>query len=232
MDKRINIGIVGDYSGNIYTHVALNESVAHARPQLQFQLETEWIPTEKINIDWLTTHPFDGFWIAPGSPYTNDAGVFELIRWCRENDFPLLATCGGFQYMVVEFARNFLGFDNAGHEETDPQGRFVISRLACSMKGQKEEVEITDNQSWLYDVLRKDKIWAYYNCSYGVNPIYTKTLNQYPMVFTAFNKDGEPRALEFKAHRFFCGTLFQPPLDSSVENPNPLLVSFFQKCAG
>jgi CTP synthase (UTP-ammonia lyase) len=231
MDKRINIGIVGDYSSNIYTHTALDESVVHCRSQLQFQLETQWIPTGEINSGWLSTHHFDGFWLAPGSPYANDAGVYLLIEWCRENNFPLLGTCGGFQYMVIEFARNFIGLD-AGHGETDSHGRLVISKLACSLKGKVEEIEITDKESWLFDVLRKDRITAHYNCNYGVNPDFVKTLNQYPMVFTAFNAEGEPRALEFKAHRFFCGTLFQPQLDSFPYQPNPLLISFFQKCSG
>jgi CTP synthase (UTP-ammonia lyase) len=50
-------------------------------------------------------------------------------------------------------------------------------------------------------------------------------------MFTAFSASGEPRAFELRAHRFYNGTLFQPALDSTPENPNPLLVSFFNKCA-
>lgn len=232
MEKRIQIGLVGDFSEKIYTHVALNNAIEHCKPQLKFTLETTWIPTETITDNFLAQHTFEGFWITPGSPYKNDEGVYKLIQWSRENDFPLFGTCGGFQYILVEYARNVLGFKTAGHEETEPHAeQLVISKLSCSLKGVFEEITITDKQSWLYRVLKTDKITGQFNCSYGVNPTYQNVLNQYPMVFTAFSISGEPRALELKAHRFFNGTLFQPPLDSKPDKPSPLMLSFFNTCA-
>jgi CTP synthase (UTP-ammonia lyase) len=232
MVKRIQIGLVGDFDEKIYTHVALNEAIEHCRPHLHFTLETPWIPTEEVTENFLSDHNFEGFWIVPGSPYKNDAGVYKLIRWARENNFPLYGMCGGFQYMVVEYAKNVLGFSDAGHEESDPHvQRLVISKLACSLKGKQEDVLITDKHSWLYDVLKTDRITASYYCSYGVNPKYTHLLDQYPFVFTAFSEDEQPRGFELKAHRFYAATLFQPPLDSTADKPNPLLISFFNKCS-
>jgi CTP synthase (UTP-ammonia lyase) len=232
MDKRIRIGLVGDFNEKIYTLVKLNEAIGHCRPLLNFSLEASWLPTETIDEKFLEQHSFHGFWVVPGSPYKNDEGVYKLIRWCRENNFPVLGTCGGFQYMVVEYARNVLGISNGGHEENDPQAaQLVISKLSCSLKGKQEEVSISDQHSWLYEVLKTDKITGYFYCSYGVNPVYQNVLDQYPMVFTAFSPMSEPRALQLKTHRFFNGTLFQPPLDSTAEKPNPLMLSFFNECA-
>jgi CTP synthase (UTP-ammonia lyase) len=232
MDKRIQIGLVGDFDENIPTLVALNNSIEYCRPHLSFSLKADWIPTGKINEDFLASHPYDGFWVVPGSPYKNDEGVYELIRFARENNFPLYGTCGGFQYMVAEYARNVLGFTDVGHEETDPHAeKLVISKLACSLKGMKEEVTITDKTSWLFETLQVGKITGSYFCSYGVNPRFTKILDQYPFVFTAFSPGGEPRAFELKAHRFYAATLFQPSLDSTAEKPGKLLLSFFNKCS-
>ncbi len=232
MEKRIQIAVVGDFEKNMYTHVALNDSIEHCRPHLHFKLETSWLPTQDVTESFLIQHRYEGFWIAPGSPYKNDHGVYRLIRWCRENNFPLFGMCGGFQYMVVEYAQNVLGFESAGHEESEPEvEKLVITKMACSLKGQTEKVLITDKNSWLYDVLSQDSITGHFNCSYGVNPVYQNVLNQYPFTFTAFSESGEPRALEVKAHRFYCGTLFQPSLDSSKEKPNPLILDFLNKCA-
>jgi CTP synthase (UTP-ammonia lyase) len=232
MKKRIQVALVGDYDEKIYTHVKLNEAIRHSKPFLHFSLETSWVPTEQITENFLADHSFEGFWIAPGSPYKNDEGVYKLIQWARENNFPLFGTCGGFQYMIVEYARNVLRFSHATHAETNPEGeQLIVSKLSCSLKGQQEEVVITDPQSWLHEVLEKDKFLGYYNCSYGVNSVYLSVLNQYPLIFTAFSPAGEPRAFELKPHRFFKGTLFQPPLDSTSQEPNPLIVSFFNKCS-
>lgn len=232
MKKRVRIGLVGDFSEKISTHVALNKSIDHCRQHLPFQLDVSWLPTETLTEESLAHQKYEGFWIAPGSPYKNDENVYNLITWARKHDFPLLGTCGGFQYMVIEYARNVLGISAAQHEESDPHAeQLLISKLACSLKGKQEEISVSDKESWLYEVLQRDRITGYFYCSYGVNPTYFKVLHQYPFLFTAFSAEGEPRALELKTNHFFNATLFQPPLDSSETKPNPLLISFFTICS-
>jgi CTP synthase (UTP-ammonia lyase) len=232
MKKQIRVALIGDFSDAISTHVALNEAIAHCKPHLHLALETPWIPTTLVTDNFLAQHTFEGFWIVPGSPYKNDKGVYDLIQWARENNFPLLGTCGGFQYMLIEYARNVLGIPSADHEETAPAAEdLIISKLSCSLKGQEEEITITDPNSWLHEILGVSKLTGKFYCSYGVNPHYQPILNRYPLMFTAFSPVGEPRAFELKTHRFFKGTLFQPSLDSSLNKPNPLMLSFFNHCS-
>lgn len=230
MEKRIQIGLVGDFDPKMYTHLALNDSIEHCRNHLHFIPEPQWVPTEEISDNFLATHHFDAFWIAPGSPYKNDDGVYSLIRWSRENNFPLYGTCGGFQYMLIEYARNVLKISQATHEETDPTNEhLIISKLSCSLKGKTEDVLISDRQSWLFQVLNTDRIPGHYNCNFGLNTVYQHVLGQYPLAFTAFSEDGQPRAFEVRAHRFYAATLFQPSLDSTYERPNPLILDFLRK---
>src|SRR5688572_6859292 len=87
MEKRIQIGLVGDFSEKIHTLVALNNAIEHCKPKLHFKLEAIWVPTTSITPDFLVQHNFEGFYIVPGSPYKNDHGVYELIKWSRENNF-------------------------------------------------------------------------------------------------------------------------------------------------
>lgn len=76
--------------------------------------------------------------ISPGSPYVSTAGSIAGIQWARENDVPLLGTCGGFQHVVIEFARNVLGIRDAEHAETSPDAsELVVVPLACSLVGQQ-----------------------------------------------------------------------------------------------
>ena len=230
--KPIHIALIGDFSEKKHTHLALNTCVGHCREKLQFPVKTTWVPTTAIPDPTVLSRDYDGLWITPGSPYANDEAVYDVIRWAREHNVPLLGTCGGFQYMVVEYARNVLGMPDAAHEESDPtMPQLVVARLSCSLKGQQEEVRITDKQSWLYRVLHRDTITGFFNCAYGVNPVYTDRLNQHPFVFTAFSESGAVRGVELKGHRFFEGTLFQPPLESTPEVPNPLIMNFFEHCA-
>jgi CTP synthase (UTP-ammonia lyase) len=225
--KALRIAIIGDYTEGKHTHIALNAAIDHARAHLNFAIETPWIDTTSITTVE-TLKQYDGLWIAPGSPYKNDGAVYNTIRWARENNIPIFGTCGGFQYMIVEYAQNMLGIRGAAHEESEPgASQLVISKLSCSLKGQQEEVIIRDKQSWLYKVLQKDTFTGYFNCNYGVNPAFAEQLQQGALAFTAFSLHGEVRALELKDHRFFKGTLFQPPLDSTPERPNALIMNFF-----
>jgi CTP synthase (UTP-ammonia lyase) len=229
--QRISICVIGDYDPHMYTHVALNNAIEHCRPFVQVELIYAWLATDQITETIFTRNKFQAFWIAPGSPYKNDEAVYNVIRWARENDFPILGTCGGFQYMVVEYVRNVLGIHDAGHQETEPDAeKLIISKMSCSLKGQQEEIHIKDHDSWIYNVLKRNTLTGKFNCSYGVNPVYQSQLNKPPFTFTAFSKDGDVRALELKTHRFFNGTLFQPPLDSSPEKPNELILDFINHC--
>lgn len=228
--KRIGIALVGDFDENMHTHLALNESIDHCRAFLQFDLEAKWVPSQDSHAIFSGRDLYNALWIAPGSPYNNEDNVLEVIRYARENNIPLMGSCGGFQFMVIEYAKNKLGINNAGHEETNGCVNPVISMLSCSLKGREEEISIPEKESWLFNVLQTHTITAGYYCSYGVNPKFYKILNQHPFVFTAFSPTGEVRAFELRGHRFFKGTLFQPSLHSSPDRPNPLLLSFFNAC--
>jgi CTP synthase (UTP-ammonia lyase) len=51
-------------------------------------------------------------------------------------DVPLLGACGGFQRVVLEYARNMLGFADAHHAEYDPYAsRLFITALSYSSWG-------------------------------------------------------------------------------------------------
>ncbi|HZB13380.1 MAG TPA: hypothetical protein VE467_10145 [Chryseolinea sp.] len=229
--KRIRIALVGDFDEKISTLVRLNQSIAHCRHQVPFELNANWVSTDSVKKILRMPREHDGIWIVPGSPYKNDAGVYQVIQMARENDVPIMGSCGGFQYMILEYATNVLKIKDAGHEEINSKAVPVISKLSCSLKGQEELVLIPDKRSWLYKVLGMESITGKYYCSYGLNPAFQERLSLSPFVFTAFSPTGEVRAFELMTHRFFKGTLFQPSLDSSLENPNPLITSFFGACS-
>src|SRR5688572_8704612 len=146
--KRIKIALVGDFDEKISTLVALNQSIEHCRRHVPFELEAEWISTETIEKILPGLREYSGIWIVPGSPYKNDEGVYQVIRMAREDNISIMGSCGGFQYMILEYAKNVLKIKDAGHEECDSDSVPVISKLSCSLKGQQELVSITDNGSW------------------------------------------------------------------------------------
>jgi CTP synthase (UTP-ammonia lyase) len=46
----------------------------------------------------------------------------------------MLGTCGGYQHVVLEYARSVLGFADAAHAEYDPYAsELFITVLSCSL---------------------------------------------------------------------------------------------------
>jgi CTP synthase (UTP-ammonia lyase) len=188
-------------------------------------LDAYWIPTEDAAEDDLGG--FDAIWVTPGSPYRNAEGAIAAARTARERAIPFLGTCGGFQYALVEFARDVCGLD-VGHAEylpgdqrSDP-GKFLIIPLACSLVGHEGAVRVTPG-TLAERILGVERTIERYHCSFGLNPDYLGTLSEHGLDFTGHDEDGQVRIAELPGHPFFLATLFQPELAGDGTRPHPII---------
>lgn len=220
------LAILGDFNPSSETHLATNAAVEHSKKALGIELESSWISTADISEDRLRC--FHGFWVAPGSPYRNMERALFAIQFARENNIPILGTCGGFQHMIVEYARNVLGHKNAQHAEYEPDApELFITELACSLRGREMKLNVTPDSkvASLYGRLQvKEK----YYCSYGVSPDYIDLFQNGPIHIVGSDDEGELRILEYPDHPFFVGTLFVPQSSSTQERPHPVVSGFLQ----
>jgi CTP synthase (UTP-ammonia lyase) len=158
---------------------------------------------------------FDALWIAPGSPYKSLIGALNAIRYAREHDVPLLATCGGCQHVVIEYARNVLGFEDAAHAEYDPYAsNLFITPLSCSLVGQTMQVEIEPG-SRVEAIYGSRSAFEQYYCNFGLNPKVQQKLHDAGLRIVGRDANGEARILTLPKHRFFVATLFVPQLTST-----------------
>jgi CTP synthase (UTP-ammonia lyase) len=70
-----------------------------------------------------------------------------------------------------------------------------------------------------------------YFCNFEVNRQYLGELESTGLRLTAFDDNGELRAVELPEHRFFVATLYQPQLSSTEKYPHPLIVEFLAASA-
>ncbi|MBD0383724.1 CTP synthase C-terminal region-related (seleno)protein [Paenibacillus sedimenti] len=222
----MKIGIVGDFSPEYPSQIATNDALMHSSRKLGIFIEYEWIPTTTV-IKQLDTikETYQGFWIGPGFPDSVD-GVLSIIQFARENNIPLLGTCGGFQYIIMEYARNKMMLENAGHEERDPHAnQLIISKLACSLVGQKGEV-IVKKPSRIFDIYQVENVIEQFRCNYGLSAEYEKQIHEAGLRIVGTDSIGNPRIIELPKHKFFIGTLFVPQLSSTSNSTHCVVDSF------
>ena len=218
------IGIIGEFDAGFPPHPATNSAMEHARAALAIDVDYTWISTTELDERFFDR--FSGLWVAPGSPYKDMARTLRAIRFARENGIPTLGTCGGFQHMIIEYARNVLGVTDARHAEYDPYASCLfISELACSLAGRKMKLQLSA-ESKVAKIYGATEVTEQYYCNFGLNPAYLDQLRSGPLQVVGSDSEGEVRVVELPGHSFFIGTLFVPQVLSTQRRPHPLINAF------
>lgn len=219
------IGVVGDFQAGFEPHEAIPVSIDHHADGTT--VAVDWLPTDAIATPAADSlDSYDGLWIAPGSPYRSLHGALVAIRHARLGNVPLLGTCGGFQHVVLEYARNVLGFADAHHAEYDPYAsRLFITSLSCSLVGKTLEVHLEPG-SHAAAAQGATEVFERYYCNFGLNPDHEQELVDGGLAITGRDSDGEPRVVELPDHDFFIATLYVPQTSSTSDAPHPLIGSF------
>ena len=222
------VAVIGDFDPTHETHTAIATAVGHCdRRRGRKPSNVQWLATtacERAHDDELAI--YDGFWIAPGSPYQSLNGALGAIRFARTHDVPLLGTCGGFQHAVLEYARNVMGFDDAEHAEYNPYGsRLFVTPLSCSLVGQTLQVSLSPGTIAAAAYGTCIATERYY-CNFGMNRAYLDDIVGAGLVVSGVDTDGEPRIIELPDHRFYVATLFVPQTSSTPASPHPIIDAF------
>jgi CTP synthase (UTP-ammonia lyase) len=217
------IGIVGERIPEFPPHVATDAALEHTAEALGVELDARWIATDE------ELPELDAIWCAPGSPYRSLDGALAALRHGREQGVPTLGTCGGCQHMLLELARNVLGFEDAQHAEYDPYAsRLFVTPLVCEVAGRTMHVTL-DPASRLYG--GATEVQEQYYCNFGLNPDYREQLDAAGFRITGVDADGDARVFELDDHPFYVATLFVPQMRSSPGRPHPVVTEFVAAAA-
>lgn len=213
------MGLLGEDHGH-RSHQELNALVPRLADELG--VSAVWVASDS---DFDVT-AFDGVWLVPGSPYADDDAVFDALRTVRTKGIPVLGTCGGMQYAVMEFLRTELG-QVATHAESDGErDDNAIVPLACSWHG-VESVVTPVPGSRFADWVAAPFVGMHY-CNYAASEESLTALQKEGVVVGATGEAGA-EVLEFPGHPFYVVSMFQPHIGASQGAPiHPLVRAFVQ----
>jgi CTP synthase (UTP-ammonia lyase) len=221
----VSIAVLGDRNAESLTHREIDATLA----LLPADVDAGWLPSP----DAASAAAADCVWVVPGTPYRDDDAVLAAIRRARTAGMPILGTCGGFQYMAVEFARTVVGVSGAAHAETDPDAADpVVTRLSCSLVGEEREVAAVAGTR-VADACGTAPFTGFHWCNYGLAPAHEAALVAAGLVVSARAPDAGVEAIELPGHPFYVATLFQPQVGSSeTGRVHPLIAALISAARG
>jgi CTP synthase (UTP-ammonia lyase) len=227
MTDELDVAVIGDRDESYTLHLQTDDALHHAAQALGAVITIRWVAPAELDDDLRAIADADALLCGPApAAYSSTAGALGALRYGREAGVPTLATCGGCQHAVLEYARNVLGIADAAHAQTDPDApEPVVSPLACSLIGRTGTVALQAG-SKAAGSYEQAAVSERYFCSYGANPRYEDALQRAGLAITGRDQtDGVARIFEIPAHRFYVATLFVPQARSTPAEPHPLVLA-------
>lgn len=252
----VNIAVIGKYfdTGDFVlsdAYVSVIEAIkfsafAHgAKPKLTW-LSAQGFEKDAAAIKALGQ--YDGIVVPGGFGETGILGKINVIKFARENKIPYFGLCYGMQLMVIEHARNILGWKDANTAEINPRAEKVVVDIMPEQKKLIAEGKMggTMRLGSYKAVLKqgtiaekayaaagalssKNEIDERHRHRYEVNPEYIADIEKAGLVFSGTSPDGrlmEIAELPRAKHPFFLGTQFHPEFKAHPLAPHPLFNEF------
>src|SRR5499433_1530672 len=136
----VHIAIVGKYVEYEDSYKSLKEALLHGGLAHQLKVNIHWIEAEGVTGDqWeRQLEPFDGILVPGGFGKRGIDGMLNAIRYARERKVPYFGICLGMQTLVIEYARNVCGLDEADSTEFNPGTPHRVIFKLRELKGIEE----------------------------------------------------------------------------------------------
>lgn len=239
-DETVEIGLVGKYVELQDAYKSISESLFHAATYSDRKLKLRYIHSEKLTEENASSllDNLDGVIIAPGFGNRGIEGKFVALKWCREKDIPTFGICLGMQCMVIEYARNVLGYGDANSTEMCPttthnvidmmEEQKHISNMGGTMRLGAYDCRLAAG-SLVAEAYGTTEISERHRHRYEFNDAFREEFERAGLKCVGENPDTHlVEVVEIPSQRWMVGTQYHPEYSSTVLNPHPLFRSFIK----
>ena len=235
--ETVNIGLVGKYDLQD-AYKSIRESLSHAGTYNDYKVNISFINSEGITEDNIADKLSgqDGIVICPGFGQRGIEGKIIAAHYTRTHDIPTFGICLGMQMMVIEFARNVLGYSDANSREMDEktlhnvidimEEQKNISNMGGTMRLGAYECVLRQG-SRVFNIYKKENIQERHRHRYEFNNEYQKEFEKHGMMCVGKNPESDlVEIVEIPTLKWYIGTQYHPEYQSTVLKPHPLFVDF------
>ena len=251
--REVHIGLVGKYDLQD-AYKSIRESLNLAGIYNDVKAKLHFVNSEEITKQNVAEklQGLQGIVVCPGFGQRGIEGKIIAAEYTRTHDIPTFGICLGMQMMVIEFARNVLGYKDANSREMDEQtphnvidimedqknitdmgGTMRLGAYDCQLaEGSKTAEAYTaaaNNGQW--SMVNGQCIKERHRHRYEFNNKYKKEYEQNGMQCVGINPAADlVEIVEISEKKWYIGTQFHPEYSSTVLHPHPLFMSFVKAC--
>ena len=240
----VHIGLVGKYDlQDAYKSIreSLNlAAIYNGRKAKIHFINSEQIDRENVRekLDGMA-----GLVICPGFGQRGIEGKIIAAEYGRTNDIPTFGICLGMQMMVIEFARNVLGYQDANSAEMDDKTPLNVIDM---MEEQKNITQMGGTMrlgAYECELVKGSRAWEAYGEQslirerhrhrYEFNNKYQQKYEANGMKCVGINPAANlVEIVEIPTKKWYIGAQFHPEYSSTVLHPHPLFMDFIKACIG
>jgi CTP synthase len=237
---KVRIGLVGKYVELHDAYISVREALRHAALYAGVDVEIEWISATDLEkgVGLERLEQVDGIVVPGGFGSRGVEGKIIAAKYAREHQVPYLGLCLGMQVMVIEYARNVLGIEDANSPEFDQRTRHPVIDLMAEQRGLEDKggtmrlglypcvIQPGTLAACLYQT---ERIEERHRHRYEVNNAYRQALEEHGLIMSGLSPDGIlVEMAEVKDHPFMIGCQFHPEFLSRPTSPHPLFSGFIK----
>ena len=240
--ETVNIGLVGKYDLQD-AYKSIRESLSHAGTYNDRKVNITFINSEYLTEENVAEKlkGQDGIMICPGFGQRGIEGKIIAAHYCRTHNIPTFGICLGMQMMVIEFARNVLGYADANSREMDEktphnvidimEEQKNITNMGGTMRLGAYECVLKQG-SRVFNIYNKEHIQERHRHRYEFNNDFQKEFERAGMQCVGRNPESDlVEIVEIPGMKWYIGTQFHPEYQSTVLHPHPLFVDFIKTVA-
>ena len=235
--QTVNIGLVGKYDLQD-AYKSIRESLSHAGTYNDHKVNISFVNSEFLTEENVAEKlaGLDGVMICPGFGQRGIEGKIVAAHYTRTHNIPTFGICLGMQMMVIEFARNVLGYADANSREMDEktphnvidimEEQKNITNMGGTMRLGAYECVLRQN-SRVFSIYKKEHIQERHRHRYEFNNDFQKEFERSGMLCVGRNPESDlVEIVEIPGLKWYIGTQFHPEYQSTVLHPHPLFVDF------
>jgi len=242
--RRIKVGVVGKYMELTDSYKSVWEALYHGGIANDtgvdiVKIDSGRLEGENADVDAILG-AVDGLLVPGGFGERGIEGMVRAAHWAREHDKPYFGICLGMQIMVIEHARDVLGWSDAHSTEFDPdttcpvvgllEDQVDVRNYGGTMRLGKSE-SLLGEGSLIHDVYGTERIWERHRHRYEFSNTYRADIEKSGLRISGLTPDGSlVESCEWPGHLWGLGVQFHPEFKSKPTAASPIFKGFVGAC--